>query len=203
MDLIKLELIHTLKLRYYNAGTGKIRVYKKAAIQCENIQSNSIDVKGLFSFNVSWIKNDPFPSILCINKGAILKVKGDFSIYSASKVYINENSSLILGSGYINSNLNLSCFKSVKTGHNVAISENVTIRDSDNHEIKNSNNKSSQAITIGDNVWIGINATILKGVNIGDGAIIAAGALVNKDVPQRCLVGGVPAKIIKDNVDWY
>lgn len=50
---------------------------------------------------------------------------------------------------------------------------------------------------------IGIGSTILKGVNIGDGAIIAARALVNKDVPAKCLVGGVPAKIIKENVEWY
>ncbi|WP_455482771.1 DapH/DapD/GlmU-related protein [Haemophilus parahaemolyticus] len=50
---------------------------------------------------------------------------------------------------------------------------------------------------IGKNVWIGSNATILAGVTIGDGTVIAAGALVNKDVPPMVVVGGVPAKIIK------
>jgi len=44
--------------------------------------------------------------------------------------------------------------------------------------------------------------TILKGVTIGDGAVIAAGALVNRDVPARTLVAGVPAKIVKSNVVW-
>lgn len=52
-------------------------------------------------------------------------------------------------------------------------------------------------ITIGNDVWIGMNATILTGVNIGDGAIIAANALVTKDVPPYAVVGGVPAKILK------
>ena len=47
------------------------------------------------------------------------------------------------------------------------------------------------------NVWVGINVTILPGVEIGEGAIIAAGSVVNKDVPANTLVGGVPAKIIK------
>lgn len=52
-------------------------------------------------------------------------------------------------------------------------------------------------ITIGENVWIGANATVLPGVSIGDGAIVAAGAVVSKDVPENVVVGGVPARIIK------
>lgn len=51
--------------------------------------------------------------------------------------------------------------------------------------------------TVGHDVWVGANAIILDGVNIGNGAIIAAGAVVVKDVPAFAIVGGVPAKIIK------
>ena len=53
-------------------------------------------------------------------------------------------------------------------------------------------------VHIGNNVWIGGNVTVLPGVNIGDNAVIAAGAVVTKDVPANCVVGGVPAKIIKE-----
>lgn len=52
-------------------------------------------------------------------------------------------------------------------------------------------------ITIDDDVWIGLNAVILSGVHIGQGAIVASGAVVSKDVPPYAIVGGVPAKIIK------
>lgn len=52
-------------------------------------------------------------------------------------------------------------------------------------------------IAVGRNVWIGSNATVLAGVAVGDGAIIAAGAVVTKDVPANTIVGGVPAKFIK------
>lgn len=52
-------------------------------------------------------------------------------------------------------------------------------------------------IDIGKNVWIGANATVLPGVTIGDNAVIAAGAVVTKDVPANVVVGGVPAKFIK------
>lgn len=53
-------------------------------------------------------------------------------------------------------------------------------------------------ITIGKDVWIGANVTVVPGVDIGDGAIIAAGAVVSKDVPPNVIVGGVPAKILKN-----
>lgn len=52
-------------------------------------------------------------------------------------------------------------------------------------------------IVLGKNVWVGSNSTILQGVTIGDNAVVAAGAVVTKDVPANVVVGGVPAKIIK------
>lgn len=56
---------------------------------------------------------------------------------------------------------------------------------------------STQPVIIGDDVWIGANAVILPGVTIGRHCVIAAGAVVTKDVPDNTLVGGVPAKMIK------
>ena len=56
---------------------------------------------------------------------------------------------------------------------------------------------STNPVVIGDDVWIGANAVILPGVTIGKHAVVAAGAVVTKDVPDYCIVGGVPAKIIK------
>ena len=52
-------------------------------------------------------------------------------------------------------------------------------------------------IVLGRNVWVGSNSTILQGVTIGDNAVVAAGAVVTKDVPADAIVGGVPAKIMK------
>lgn len=57
--------------------------------------------------------------------------------------------------------------------------------------------KSKGSIIINDDVWIGLNAIICSGVTIGQGAVIAAGAIVTKDVPPYAIVGGNPAKIIK------
>ena len=55
----------------------------------------------------------------------------------------------------------------------------------------------TRPVVIGDDVWIGANAVILPGVTIGKHVVVAAGAVVTKDVPDNCVVGGVPAKILK------
>lgn len=61
----------------------------------------------------------------------------------------------------------------------------------------NADSFSKGNIIVDDDVWIGYRATILSGVHIGQGAVVAAGAVVSKDVPPYAIVGGVPAKIIK------
>lgn len=57
-----------------------------------------------------------------------------------------------------------------------------------------------KGIVIGNNCWIGSKVTILDGVTVGDNCVIAAGAVVNKSMPANCVIGGVPAKILKRNV---
>lgn len=158
---------------------------------------------GVFLFNKSWVRKEPFVSLLFMGKNSELSINKTFTIYSGARIYINENSILKLGSGYINNNLNLSCFESIEIGENVAISENVCIRDSDNHKILTKfDYYSTKPVKIGNHVWIGMNTTILKGVTIGDDAIIAAGSVVNKDIPAKCLAGGMPAKVIREDVEW-
>lgn len=55
-----------------------------------------------------------------------------------------------------------------------------------------------QGITVGNDVWIGLNVTLLPGVKIGNGVTIAAGSVVIEDVPDYCVVAGVPAKVVKE-----
>ena len=68
-----------------------------------------------------------------------------------------------------------------------------------NHDLNPERRKSMKAapIVIGKNVWIGAHATVLAGVSIGDNAVIAAGAVVTKDVPPMTVVAGIPAKTVK------
>lgn len=81
----------------------------------------------------------------------------------------------------------------VLIGHNVVLA---TLNHDENPEMRQ--NLKPSPIKIGDKVWIGSNATILPGVSIGDGAIIAAGAVVTKDVEKNSIIAGVPAKFIRN-----
>ena len=89
-------------------------------------------------------------------------------------------------------------------GRNCLIAANCQIIDSNAHELlmeapesRLSSIDSGKPISIGDNCWIGMNSIILPGVSIGDGAVIAAGSIVTKNVQEKTIVGGNPAKLIK------
>lgn len=99
---------------------------------------------------------------------------------------------------FINSGTSIGSLASVTIGNNVAIGNYVLIMDSDFHNpIDHTLPGAKAPIVIEDDVWIGARATILKGVKIGKHAVVAAGAVVTKDVPAGALVGGVPAKVIR------
>ncbi len=86
----------------------------------------------------------------------------------------------------------------IEIGNGVLIGHNVTLATLNHDERPDfRQNIYPKPIKIGDNVWIGSNATILQGVTIGNGAIIGANAVVTKDVPENTIVAGIPAKIIR------
>jgi acetyltransferase-like isoleucine patch superfamily enzyme len=101
---------------------------------------------------------------------------------------------------FFNENSSVACHDRVTIGSRCAIGFDVLIMDADGHQLDN--RPSIAPVVIGDNVWIGARSTILKGVTIGDGAVIAACSLVAKDVAPRSLVGGNPARVIREEVDW-
>ena len=90
----------------------------------------------------------------------------------------------------------------VTIGSHVNLAQGITVT-ALNHNFEASERRideqgvSTQQVTIGDDIWIGANAVVLPGVTVGNHCVIAAGAVVTKDVPPHSLVAGVPAKIIK------
>ena len=87
-------------------------------------------------------------------------------------------------------------------GHHVNLAQGITVT-ALNHNFADTNRRideqgiSTRPVVIGDDVWIGANAVILPGVTIGRHVVVAAGAVVTKDVPDSCVVAGIPAKVVK------
>lgn len=95
---------------------------------------------------------------------------------------------------------------SVRIGSECMFGANVTVADTDFHAIvpknrrfnKNSDEIASAPVVIGNNVFLGTGAIVLKGVNIGDNSVVGSGSLVNKSVPDNCIAAGNPAKPIRE-----
>jgi acetyltransferase-like isoleucine patch superfamily enzyme len=99
----------------------------------------------------------------------------------------------------------INCTDRIIIGSDCQISWRVQLLDSDFHQIlfeDDTLSKVSAPIQIGNKVWIGTNAIILKGVTIGDGAVVAAGSVVTRDVQAGTLVAGVPARFTRRIKGW-
>ena len=179
---------------------NKLKVHPNVHM-CISDESNLI-FNSRLEIGKTWEGRPYNTTSLRIFENATLMVQGDFSINTGAYIILYPDAKLQLGSGYINNNVKIDCNTTITIGDNVIIASDVIIKDGDGHIVDNKPEKKSQPITIGDHVWIADRAIILKGVTIGDGSIIAAGAVVTKDVPKNSMVAGVPAKIKKENVKW-
>lgn len=155
--------------------------------------------------NISLL-NNKVDSIIIRNN---CHIRGELLIFNyGGKIEIGENC-------YVGEGSKIWSGESIKIGNNVLISHNVNIIDTNSHEInhleraqgytnlikeghpKEKGSILTAPITIEDYAWISFNVTILKGVAIGKGAIVAAGSVVTKNVEPFTLVAGNPAKFIK------
>jgi len=195
---VRLNILKTVFLSIRKKA-GCIRIYPDVHIHVAS--TSSISGTGVLRLGPKWSGLRYLASEIHLAKHAKLIVNGRFALYTGFHLSVSEGATLVLGEGYVNNKSTIDCFSSITIGNGVVISKGVTIRDSDNHAIDGVK-EISAPIVIGDHVWIGINATILKGVSIGNGAVVAAGAVVTKDVPANALVGGVPAKVIREGVSW-
>ncbi|MBM7353841.1 acyltransferase [Lelliottia amnigena] len=158
----------------------------------------------------------------CKNSNAQLVIGKD-CILKNEIIFEGKLGSVIIGEKtFINKDTKIMSINSIKIGSHVTMSFGVMIYDHDSHSIdyrerqkdinkildtQNLNNDienkdwssvNNSPIVIGNNVWIGFQAAILKGVTVGDGAIIAAKAVVTKDVPAWSIVAGNPARVVKE-----
>lgn len=134
------------------------------------------------------------------NRGKII-LANDVRILSnviQAKLHTGKHGTLQVGRNSRLNGVHIDARHLVQIGENVRIAPYTIILDSDFHNTKDHfADTPGQAIIIEDNVWIATRAMVLKGVRIGSGSVVASGAVVTKDVPPNCIVGGVPARVIK------
>ena len=131
--------------------------------------------------------------------GRLTGKKIDCSFRLFPPFYTDFGKNLTIGKDvFINSGCHFQDQGGIEIGDGVLIGHNVVLA-TINHDLNPKKNRKNHyaPIKIGAHVWIGSNATVLPGVTIGDYAVVAAGAVVTKDVPAMTVVGGVPAKVLR------
>jgi acetyltransferase-like isoleucine patch superfamily enzyme len=139
--------------------------------------------------------------ILLIDENCILKA-GDLW-------FEDDSNKILIGKGTTIESAQLAVTEvdsTISIGNDCMFSDGIVLRTGDSHAIiditKNIKINSAKDIIIGNHVWLGSRSTILKGVFIGDNAIIAAGSVVTKDVDSNSVAAGIPAKLVKRDVRW-
>ena len=127
---------------------------------------------------------------------------GDYSVVESFSCINNAVGDVLIGD-HTRIGLHNTIIGPVKIGDNVNLAQGITVT-ALNHNFNDPSKRideqgvSTNAVTIGNDIWIGANAVILPGVSIDNHSVVAAGAVVTKDVPAHTLVAGVPAKVIKE-----
>ena len=121
---------------------------------------------------------------------------------SSAELFVDKNAILRMGNNVRLNNASISALDKISIGNDVLIGSESAISDSDWHGINGEQVKNSP-VTIGNHVWIGARVLILKGVLIGDNAIIGAASVVTHDVDANLIVAGNPAKQIGKTVSGY
>ena len=126
---------------------------------------------------------------------------GDYSVVESFACINNAVGDVVIGD-HTRIGLHNTIIGPVEIGSHVNLAQGITVT-ALNHNFSDTNKRideqgvSTNPVTIEDDVWVGANAVILPGVTIGEHCVVAAGAVVTKDVPPHSLVAGVPAKVIK------
>lgn len=203
-----LNIRQTWKLhsRVNHPRSASLHVYNYSLINLAKTALLNLDERAHLGINVLNLHRAKVqPCTLWLGENSRMDVRGSFDMYEGAAIVVCDGGHLELGNNsYMNMSL-IQCANHITIGDNCAIAGDVLIQDTDFHPVMDEDGNPkpiSKPIHIGNHVWICAKATILKGVTIGDGAIVAAGAVVTKDVPARCVVAGNPGKIVKENVVW-
>jgi acetyltransferase-like isoleucine patch superfamily enzyme len=135
----------------------------------------------------------PFPSIE--NHGGRIEI-GNCGLFNGVRFECWKGAAIRIGDGtYLNRGTEVVAGQSVTIGRDCKIARDVIIMDTDQHALPGQGLQVAP-VEIGDRVWIGARAIVLKGVHVGSDSIIAAGAVVTRSVPPHSVVAGVPGRVI-------
>lgn len=176
------------KISYFLFILKKVKIGKNCSFHGVPILNRTYNSKILIGANCSF-RSDKDSNLIGLNRKCIIS-----TLREKATIKIGDNSGF---SGTV-----IGAANSIIIGSNVLSGANVLITDFDWHPIDPKKRHTSQGVknspvVIGDNVWLGVNSVILKGVKIGDNSVIGANSLVVTDIPKNVIAAGNPCKVLK------
>jgi acetyltransferase-like isoleucine patch superfamily enzyme len=201
-------MVHVIKMLRYPFLSGiylPFKIYHGAQIRIR--KQASVKLAGRV------VIGNPDPAKACVSvlktnvyvgASSFLSIGHSVSIGPGVNIIVKDKAKLSIGNNtYFTSDLHIESVHCIEIGNDCAISWGVTMIDDDHHQvIPEKAGSTAKKIKVGDHVWIGCNVTILKGSEIGDNSIVAAGSVVKGSFPANSMIAGNPAKVVKQPVNW-
>ena len=204
--------MYTIHFKYFTGFNFINTKYKQIKNKLEifgKLRKNKIKISG--NNNIIYVGKNSLlrdSNIFIKGNNNILYIGEDCAVNNLSIILDNEGSEIRIGNKTSIAKaqiVSLEPYK-IEIGEDCMLSYDIEIRNTDSHKIydKNTNQRINEgkSINIGNHVWLGMRAVILKGVNIGNNSIVAGGSIVTKDVKANTIVSGNPARQIKENIYW-
>ena len=201
--------IHFKYLRGFNFIKTRYKKLKNKLEIFGKLRKNKIKISG--DNNILYIgKNSLLRNChISINGNNNVLYIGDNCVVNSTSIILdNEGAEIRIGNKTSIAKAQIVSLEpyNIEIGEDCMLSYDIEIRNTDSHKIydKNTNKRINEGdiISIGNHVWLGMRAIILKGVNIEDNSIVAGGSIVTKDVKANTIVSGAPAKQIRENIYW-
>ena len=205
--LIKIDVFEFIKYNFFcrkvkrDSGCYLIP-YRGAVIEMQN--GSVLELHANLAVNAEKLRGSKAEAYLLLREGARLTIDGDVLLTHHSVIEVHRHAKMSLGRYYINIGAVLIAGHEMRIGDGVLISRNVYIYDADHHRLYDSEGKQTNPpcpLSVGNHVWIGIKATLLRGTRVEDGAVIAAGSVVMGKVKGGTMAMGYPARSYSE-VRW-
>lgn len=196
------QLLRDIYWKLNSHTKGNVRVSSHCAIDLR--QGALIDAsRGVLNLGDKRNLKSKLETRLLVEENAKFIINGTRNILYNSDIQIFKGAVLTMGQGTCNSGLQIVCADEITIGNNTFIGRDVWIRDNNGgHHIIQTGYTDKAPVHIGNYVWIGSNVQIMKGVTIGDGAVIAGNSVVTTNIPARSMASGNPAKVVAEDITW-
>lgn len=203
--ILKLNIISFIKYNYFykNIKRNKSKfIFPYKGTKLNISRSSKIIINGNLYLNDGKHKGSSEETYFTVNSNAKFIVNNTTRIFANSTIEILPNSIVEIDQMNSNYNLTMVCANEIRIGRGVEIGRNVTLYDSNFHKTGLTKNIKGRPLIIKDHVWLCTGVCVAKGLTIYEGAICGINSTVTKNIKERTMVLGNPAKTMMENVSW-